>query len=282
MITPYECLLYGGVGRDFPQRDFCQLIPQIEQELARECVGKDLWAYLKTKLNTTPTGATDWLPSAIYDEDDVVIRDGCTFTSLVDSNTSDPLVNSANWQLYEKFTDDYCNELWTGYLRRLLAMKVCLSSITAATFRVGSGGLVVNTGDSTGARTGKKEEINDVKTAMIAEIERVMKNMLEWLADNYITAGMPAPLGCGNCETRGGRRRRWNFRNETGEYAGGTVIIGGTTTPTGDTFGNLREFDSDAEAIANGLQIGQFYRIKTTAGNPYGLKAGTTVKVEAL
>ena len=277
MITPYECLLYGGVGRDFPQREFCQLIPQIEQELARECVGKDLWAYLKTKLATAPTGATDWLPSVTYDEDDVVVRDGCTFISLVDSNTADPLTNAVNWQLFEKFTDDYCNELWTGYLRRLLALKVCLSAVTPATFRAGSGGLVVNTGDSTGARTGKKEEINDVKSAMISEIERVTKNMGEWLADNYVTAGMPSPLGCGTCETRGARRRRWNFRNETD-----VPVISFTNLQPVDTFGSLREFDSDAEAIANGLSIGQYYRIKTTAGNPWGLKAGTTVKVEAV
>ena len=284
LITPYEAIQYSGAGRDYVTRDFCNLIPQIEQEFARECLGKDLWAYLLDDVAAYPDTVTDWKSTVTYSIDDAVIRDGCTFISLVNSNTSDPLTDAVKWELYQKFDNADNNTLWTLYLRRILALKVFISSLTGVTFRAGAGGLVINAGDQSGFRTGKKEEISDLKTALMAEAERVTKNMQEWLADNYVTAGMPTPLSCNDCDSRATRRRRWGFGDGyAGKgHGGGTVIVGGTAAIPRDTFASLKFFDSDEEALAGGLVVGDSYRIKTTAGNPYGKKAGEVVMVEAI
>lgn len=44
---------------------------------------------------------------------------------------------------------------------------------------------------------------------------------------------------------------------------------------------NLEYYDSDEEAIADGLTVGQIYKIKTTGG-ALGLKRGSIVEVEAI
>ncbi len=216
LITPFEVRKYSGAGRDYNTNLFCDLIPQIEQEFIRECLGSELWLYLTSKLTIIPTGLTVWKSCDIYQDADVVNYFGCLYTSTSDNNTTVPGEDAADWTAVNKFTDAACNELWSGYLRYILAMKVYEPTITQTTMRTGAGGAVVNTGDQTGFRAANKSELSIIKGDLLKSIQRATTNMIEWLQINSTINGIPTPWICANgmCNTKGSRSRRWGLYQE--------------------------------------------------------------------
>lgn len=213
LITAFEVLKYSPAGSDYPTATFCEIIPQVEQEFSRECLGKELYDYFVGKLTPYPSGVTEYDSGATYAEGDVVIRNGCLFVSAVASNTTDPLTETGDWEAFERFTDAGVNEFWNLYLRRILALKVYMSSLLFTTWRAGSGGVVIAQGDSAGMRAANKGEIADVKRGLLAEIERTTENMRYWLKDNWQDKGFPNGNACGdNCRTPGKKSRRWMFK----------------------------------------------------------------------
>lgn len=218
LITAYEVLKYSPAGSDYPTATFCELIPQIEQEFARECLGTDLFNYLIGKLTPYPSNATEYDSAVSYNVDQVVIRNGCLFVSLTNANSTDPLSATGDWKQFDRFTDTNANSFWAAYLRRILALKVYMASLVYTTWRGGAGGITISEGDGAGSRSGfraaNKGELHDVKTSLIAEIERTTANMRIWIRDNGETAGFPSAFVCGQfCETPGRRSRRWAWKN---------------------------------------------------------------------
>lgn len=214
LITPYEVLKYSPAGMDYPIAQFCDLIPDIEQEFARECLGNTLYEYFVGKLTPYPDEAKEWDKKSVYGLEDVVIRNGCLFVSEVACNETDPLKETGDWSPFERFIDDHVNTFWKTYLRRILALKVYMASLIFTTWRGGSGGLTIASGDSAGIRAANKGEMSDVKTGLIAEIERTTQNMRFWIRDKGADAGFPSSFICNQfCETPGRKQRRWAFRN---------------------------------------------------------------------
>lgn len=213
LITPFEVLKYSPAGFDYPTASFCELIPQIEQEFARECLGIDLYDYLVTKLAAYPSTVLEYDPSVSYNLDDLVIRNGCTFKSTANSNTTDPIETGSSWTAFERFTDAGANELWTKYLRFILALKVYQSSLIFTTYRSGAGGATVNQGDGSGFRAANKNELVQLSGHLDGQVKRTTSNMLKWLADNYEAKGFPVPACVGACETPARTSRRWAWRN---------------------------------------------------------------------
>lgn len=212
LITPFEVLKYSPAGFDYPTSSFCELIPQIEQEFARECLGETLYDYLVTKLAVYPSSVSEYDPNATYSLDDLVIRNGCTFKSTANGNTTDPIEPGSSWTAFERFTDAGANRLWEGYLRFLLALKVYQSSLIFTTFRSGAGGLTVNQGDGSGTRGANKAELIHTSTNLDGQIKRTTDNMLKWLDKNAETLGLPVPECLAGCETPARHSRRWAFR----------------------------------------------------------------------
>ena len=212
LTTPYEVLRYSAAGKDYPTMHFCELIPQIEEEFVRVCLGTELYEYLVSNMAVVPS-ALEWDKAATYNTGDTIIRNGCLFVSEIDSNTGDdPLLSSGDWSEFERFSDAGSQALWERYLRRILALKVYSASLTYATWRSGSGGVVVNGGDAQGFRSGTKSELSDIKTGLLAEVERTTGNMVKWLTDNATDQGLPYATACLACETPGRRSRRWSFK----------------------------------------------------------------------
>ena len=218
LITAYEVLKYSPAGNDYPTAQFCELIPQIEQEFARDCLGQELYDYFVSKLTAYPATTQEWDASGSYCIGDVVIRNGCLFISVLEHSDSDPLLGEDDWEPFERFTDAQVNIFWEKYLRRLLALKVYSASLLYTTWRAGAGGLTIAVGDGVGGGSGfraaTKAELSDVKTGLIAEIERVTANMLQWIKDNSETSGFPTVKSCSNdlCATPGRRARRWAWK----------------------------------------------------------------------
>lgn len=212
LTTPFEVLKYSPAGFDYPTTNFCVLIPQFEQELRRSCLGKPLFDFMVSKLTPYPAGLLEWDSAVSYALDDVVIRNGCTFVSTANSNETDPLAIGADWSEFERFTDAGANELWSLYLRQIMAFKVYMASLTSTTFRAGAGGIVVGSGDGSGFRSANKGEILNTKQELEAFIRMTTDNMVEWLSDNYVAKGLPTPICVTGCDTTTNRSRRWAFR----------------------------------------------------------------------
>lgn len=215
LITAYEVLRYSTAGKEYPTAQFCELIPQIEEEFARECLSQDLYDFMVSKLVEYPSDAVEFDTCYPYATDAVVIRNGCLFVSLIDDNATDPLDGTGEWEAFERFDHVGANELWAKYLRRILAVKVFSASRFHTTWKSGAGGVAISMGDNSGYRSAKKEELITLKEADIAIIETATKNMLVWLKTNAETKGLPLPPLCvdSGCQTRGKRVRRWSFSN---------------------------------------------------------------------
>lgn len=216
LTTAYEVLRYSTAGKDYPTGQFCELIPQIEEEFARDCLGQELYDHMVDSLAEYPTGAAEFDTCTAYAEGDTVIRNGCLFVSQIDDNVSDPLNETGDWAAFERFTEAGANLLWTKYLRRILALKVFVASRYDTTWRAGAGGVSVATGDSAGFRAASKTELTTLTASDVSKIETATKNMLEWLRLNAEANGLPTAPACStnSCQTRGSRVRRWNFGNQ--------------------------------------------------------------------
>lgn len=223
LLTPYEAVKYSTAGKDYPTAQFCEIIPQIEEEFARECLGQDLYDHMVADMVEYPETATEWEDCKTYDIDDTVIRNGCLFVSLEDGNRSDPLNETGEWEAFERFTTAGANLLWTKYLRRILALKAFSQSRVDVTWRSGAGGVAIAMGDGAGFRAANAAELLRLKADDIAKIETVTKNMLVWLNNNATAQGLPLADSCaGNkCQTRGKRVRRWAFSNSSPVYSYG-------------------------------------------------------------
>lgn len=212
LTVPFEVLKYSPAGMDYPSDNFCILIPQLELQMKRECLGKDLFDFLVDHLNTYPTNPIEWDSSVSYSIGDIVVRNGCTFTSTANANTTDPLDSGSDWDEFERFNHTGANELWSGFLRQIMAYKVYIASLNPATYRSGAGGLVINTGDSSGFRSATKTEMLTTISQHTAFVQLMTENMIEWLNCNYSDLGLPSLICIGNCDIKKNRSRRFAFR----------------------------------------------------------------------
>jgi len=201
----------------------CQIIPTIEEEFGRECLGKDLYDWLKSDLVAIPASVKEWSASESYDEGAYVLRGECMFVSDLDCNRNDPNNDpSGTWLTANRFETECANEMWTKYVRQILACKSIIYTLEFSTFPIKAGGVTVLDGgsayNSQGFRSANKGELNDVKTNMYSIINVLTKNMLHWAkqkVDDGLCTNMPLNdmLRCnGMCLTESQQaRRRWAF-----------------------------------------------------------------------
>ena len=212
IATPFEILIGSAAGFDYPTSSFCLLIPQYEQALTHQCLGKDLYDFMVSKMNEYPENVTAWDQGAEYSIDDYVVRNYYTYKSTANSNTSDPAVFGSSWERFAKFNHAGATELWDEYLMRLIAMRVYNSSLPLVTYRAGAGGVIINTGYSSGERTANKAEMLTLNVHHEGLIEMITTNMVKWLSDNWESKGLPTPSCAKKCNVIGKHSRRWGFR----------------------------------------------------------------------
>lgn len=183
LITAYEVKRYSPAGRAYPEANICLLLGQIEEDFMVTCFGREMYDWLKSKLKLYPKNAQEYDPSISYELNDVVIRHGCLFKSLVDCNRTDPVDSDNDWEQVQKFTDSCANSLWERYLRELLAFSVYERVIIYDTIQSTSGGLVVNVSDgmNTTVRAATKSEIADVVKSLRLHQEAILSNMRRWI-----------------------------------------------------------------------------------------------------
>lgn len=221
LITAYEVKRYSPAGRAYPEANICLLARQVEEDFMVRCLGEEMYEWLKSKLTPYPPNAMDYDPSISYELDDVVIRHGCLFKSLVGCNRTDPAEVDNDWDLLRKFTDNCANSLWERYLREALALRVYEAVITYDTIHSTAGGLVVSVSDgmSSTVRAASKAEIGDVATRLRQHQEVIIGNMRRWLKslhDNNQCAQMPlaSSLACasGGCDNVRVNTRRFALK----------------------------------------------------------------------
>lgn len=225
IITAAEVQQGSPAGSGFPRDVICIEIPNIEPDFGYECLGEVLYEWLLDNMAAAPS-ASEWVSGAEYADGDFVVRNGCTFESLLNCNRNDPLDDpDGTWEAFKKFgTNDCANEFWDNHLKPVLALKIYAASLNYATRQTGANGLTTLAGVSEfggqGFKSATKNELADYKTDLIADIDRRVRTMLRW-AKKQVNAGtdcggMPLNemLNCnGLCKPQTNSVRRWGFRN---------------------------------------------------------------------
>jgi len=221
LITAYEVKRYSPAGRDYPEVNICEAIPQVEEGLGYKCLGEDLYEWLITKLTPYLATVQEYDAATEYGLDEFVVRNGCLFQSDVACNRTDPVEVENDWAAVDKFTDACANTLWTKYLRRILALRVYETVMLYDTQHSGAGGVVVALGDgyNTGHRGASKGEIADRAKRLDEDANLTVQNMYRWF-DKQLEAGtctdMPinSAKACwsANCEQPRRGIRRFAFK----------------------------------------------------------------------
>ena len=216
LITAHEVLVYSPAGAAYPTSTFCDLIPQIEEAFARECLGNELYEYFVAALKEYPAGVKEWEQGCSYKLAEVVIFNGCLWESTKAMNQTHP-INGA-WERWERFDNEDVNEFWAKYLRGILAFKVYMASLVYTTWGSGATGITVTTSDNNngGKRSANKGEMIDLKNSLFNQIDLMTNNMRAWLKKNGKDAGFPIEFVCGGgiCPVPRRSVRRWAFKSD--------------------------------------------------------------------
>lgn len=196
MITAWEVKEYSPAGKGYPTVNICHAIPQVEQDFGYRCLGEEMYEWLLTKLNEYPDNAAEYDQNTEYDTDQVVVRNGCLYKSGIDCNRTDPIAQDSKWTTVSRFTDACANELWTGYLRRILAFRVHQSVMVYDTQRSGAGGVTVNLGEgyNQGSRAANDQEMARRQKRLEDDVNVTIENMYRWMQkkiDAGACTGMP-------------------------------------------------------------------------------------------
>lgn len=216
MITAWEVTKYSPAGKDFPTADICGAIPQVVEAFGYECLGKDLYLWLVSKLQAYPDPVSEYNYSATYSTGAYVVFDGCLYKAggAVTINTPPP---NSPWAAYERFSVACANTLWKSYLRRLLAYQVFRQVVIYPTMPAGAGGVVLQATDSTGQgrKSAGKNEMALLIDRLEADIDQTTKNMQRWFSNRAKNdCEMPKLLSCDEgCPTPGKRRAKWHFKH---------------------------------------------------------------------
>lgn len=183
LITAFEVVKYSPVKHDYPTSYICDHIYNKELKLFN---GKNLLRETYTKLVADLieySNVTEWDIDDTYNENDIVLLDGCIYVSLEDTNTNSP-VDSAYWMLAPKFNTACYNVLWVNFLRRYLAYNIIYTSIQYSTYQATSKGLTKQLQDNTGSGVVNKDEFFGWKREILDDAKDILENMIEWMGDN--------------------------------------------------------------------------------------------------
>lgn len=216
MLTAYDVKRYAPAGRNYPEVNICEAIPQIEEEFGYTCLGKTLYEWLLTKLTPYPDTVVEYDPNTEYGLDEYVVRNGCLFISPVACNRTDPLDPDTDWSPVQRFTDACANTFWELYLRRILALTVYKNVVVYDTQASGAAGVTINQGDgyNTGNRAANKGEIADRQKQLEQDVNTTVSNMYRWI-QRKIDAGecsdMPFQSAC-DCFSQSCKQPRRGIR----------------------------------------------------------------------
>lgn len=220
LITAYEVKRYAPAGRNYPEVNICEAIPQVEEDFGYSCLGETLYEYLQSVLTAYPATATEYDPNTEYELNDFVIRHGCLFQSNVACNRTDPLEIENDWTAVEKFTVACANTLWARYLRRIIAFRVYESVVLFDTQQSGAAGVTINLGEgfNNGLRAASKAELAERQKQLQDEANRTVENMYRWMkkqqTDGTCTVlPLESGVACWNQQCTEPRKgvRRWAF-----------------------------------------------------------------------
>lgn len=221
MITAWEVKRFSPAGRDYPEVNICEAIPHIEEAFGYACLGEELYEYLLSVLSAYPESAPEYDEDEEYDTDDVVVRHGCLYKSNIDCNRTDPVARDSEWSAVDRFTTECANELWTKYLRRILAFKVHQAVMVYDTQNSGAGGVTINLGEgyNQGSRAANDTELARRQKRLEDDVNQTIENMYRWM-NKKIEAGectalpLQSATACWSAMCKSPQRgiRRWAFR----------------------------------------------------------------------
>lgn len=163
-------------AKNFPRTDLGDIY-QVERTERRVTLGASLYDAMLADL-IDYSAAPAWASGGSYALNDKVVYQGIVYNSLTGSNTSEPPAKGS-WEPAAKFADENFEALWCLFLGRYLALHVVAVTIPTQAVRLSGSGVVQP--QSQVHRPAAKEGVNDLASAVLAEIVRVFENMHEYL-----------------------------------------------------------------------------------------------------
>lgn len=183
LLTPFEVIKNSPAGNQYPLDDIRQLIPVIERDFMKNCLGLDYYDLLLKNCKTYET-ATIW-KAGTYTSGQVVIYNGSLLESCVISNTTEPSIGNDKWKEVDKFTKKEYNKLWEVHLKSVLCYKIYKESIPYATIKSNAKGLTINAQDQSGNMTATSKDIDFVCRTIQNQIDIMMSSMKDFIIDEH-------------------------------------------------------------------------------------------------
>jgi hypothetical protein len=180
ILEPCEVVRYASLSPEYPTRNLCDLIAQVEEGLANTCIGFDFYQSMLNDL-TDKAGYVVAKPGVKYLQG-AIIQYECEYYEALQDDVTIAQVNDVfSFAKLKKFVDADNQLLYEKYLRRIIALKVYAQSLTEATIKVTAGGAIVNQGDTMGNRTANRQELSALKDAALTNAKQAIENMYVWI-----------------------------------------------------------------------------------------------------
>ncbi len=201
-ILPESVVFFGGGKLNFETKWIGTILDSEEYAFFEEYLNADVYDCLESKINDWGQ-VTMWEACRDYAIGDYVLYNGSVYKFIGVDSTNVPFNDLINWELAKRFVDDNLNKLWERHLLSVLATKIYMAAIPAATYQVSAVGATALTDTNDGLRGVTKSEISLLMDSWGQRLFNKVQHMKNYINKNIDT--LPCfdyMTGCGNSGIR--------------------------------------------------------------------------------
>lgn len=183
-ITAWEVIKNAPLSKEFPVDKISGNIDS-EEEGLRLLFGEDFYDTLIADLKDDVGVYSEWKATASYLAGANVVFYGKRYKANDAATGGDVPGISPKWDAFQIFETDAYNDLYEKYLKRYLALAICLPSVTFGTFQAGGAGLMAHNDAGTGTATVNREQFGIWKGQIIDQRDKTRANMINWIKKQH-------------------------------------------------------------------------------------------------
>lgn len=205
-IIPEQVVMWGGGKVNFETKWVCPILESEEYAFFEEYLCADTYNCMSGYVN-------NWGVVKMWDScvgltvGDYVIYDGLIYKFIGTDSTSTPGLSPLNWELAQRFTDSGLNDLWNKHLMMVLAAKIYMAAIPAATYQVSAVGATALMDTNDGLRGTSKAELSMLMDSLGQRFYNKVQFMINYIKKNKDTLICMDECGCGCTSSTGVRNR---------------------------------------------------------------------------
>lgn len=188
IITSFEAKRYSTVGNEFSLGTISKIKKDTEEAFFNDCLGTDLYDEMLEDVKEYPSAIT-WNNATTYGAGDYAILFDQILESKVAGNTNNnPESDIANefWKVAAKFDNPAFEDLYTKYLRQLLANLIAKDAGPIDTIKANAKGFTMSVApDGSGQASADIKTIEYALRRMQKTIDTKIEIMKKWLISEY-------------------------------------------------------------------------------------------------